>query len=128
MSCKNILIIDDESDIREIAKLSLSITNQWHVLTASSGKEGATLATQNRVDAILLDLIMPTLGGLDTLKLLKKNSQTADIPVILLTATARLAMKPEYAEWGVAGILIKPFDPGDLGDQIKEILNWDIKI
>ena len=89
MSSKRILIIDDEADIREVAKLSLTLTKQWDVLTASSGKEGGNMASEFQPDAILLDLIMPQLGGLDTLKLLKEDSTTADIPVLLLTATAK---------------------------------------
>jgi len=125
MSHKRILIIDDEADIREIAKLSLAITKQWDVLTASSGQEGIEVATQHQLDAILIDLIMPDLGGLDTLKLLKENEQTANIPVVLLTATAKLAMKPEYADWEVNGILTKPFDPGILGDQLETVLEWN---
>lgn len=124
MSRKRILIIDDESDIREIAKLSLTLTKQWDVLTASSGKEGGNIASEFQPDAILLDLIMPQLGGLDTLKLLKHNQNTVDIPVVLLTATAKLAMKAEYTQWGARGILVKPFDPGTLGDQIAELLAW----
>jgi CheY-like chemotaxis protein len=126
MSCKTILIIDDEADIREIAKLSLSITKQWKILTASSGQEGVEMATYTPLDAILLDLIMPTLGGLETLKLLKQNEKTADIPVVLLTATAKLAMKVEYADLGIEGILIKPFDPGVLGDQLETVLKWNL--
>lgn len=124
MSPKRILIIDDEPDIREIAKLSLALTKQWDVLTASSGEEGSNIASEFQPDAILLDLIMPKLGGLDTLKLLKENKKTFDIPVVLLTATAKLAMRAEYAQWGAKGILVKPFDPGTLGDQIAELLAW----
>ena len=124
MSLKRILIIDDESDIREISKLSLTLTKQWDVLTASSGEEGGKMASKFQPDAILLDLIMPQLGGLDTLKLLKDDQSTIDIPVILLTATAKLAMKPEYTQWGAKGILVKPFDPGTLGDQIEQLLAW----
>ncbi|NEQ42917.1 MAG: response regulator [Leptolyngbya sp. SIOISBB] len=124
MSRKRILIIDDESDIREIAKLSLTLTKQWDVLTASSGEEGGNIASEFQPDAILLDLIMPQLGGLDTLKLLKENKNTVGIPVVLLTATAKLAMKAEYTHWGARGILVKPFDPGTLGDQIEELLAW----
>ncbi|MGF1459268.1 MAG: response regulator [Leptolyngbyaceae cyanobacterium] len=126
MGSKKILIIDDEADIREIAKLSLSITKQWDILTAPSGPEGVEVATNNQLDAILLDLIMPITGGLDTLRLLKQNEKTAAIPVVLLTATAKLAMKLEYADLGIKGILTKPFDPGLLGDQLETVLGWSV--
>lgn len=126
MSSKCLLIIDDEVDIREIAKLGLTITKQWEILTASSGQEGIDLAVQTSPDAILLDLIMPGIGGIETLKSLKSNPKTAHIPIIFLTATAKLVMKPEYANWGAKGILVKPFDPGLLGDQVEQLLAWNI--
>ncbi|MEM9120313.1 MAG: response regulator [Cyanobacteria bacterium P01_F01_bin.56] len=125
MSQKRILIIDDEADIREVAKLSLILTKQWDVLTASSGEEGKKIALEFQPDAILLDLIMPNLGGLDTLKLFKESPKISDIPILLLTATAKLAVKVEYVQWGAQGIIIKPFDPGTLGDQIEQLLGWE---
>jgi CheY-like chemotaxis protein len=125
MSSKCILIIDDEPDIREIAKISLTITKQWEILTASSGFQGIEIASASQPNAILLDLIMPELDGLTTLRELKKNHLTADIPVILLTATTKIAMQSDYVQWDAKGILSKPFDPGSLGGQIEEILGWE---
>lgn len=125
MRCpKRILIIDDEPDIREIAKLSLQITKQWEVLTAASGLEGTAIAAAAKPDAILLDVIMPGLDGLGTLRKLKMDPETSDIPVILLTATAKLVMQSEYSDCDTQGILIKPFDPGILGEQIEKVLAW----
>jgi len=124
MTSKRILIIDDEPDIREIAKISLTMTKQWEVLTAPSGSAGVHTASADQPDAILLDLVMPETDGLTTLRELKQDHSTTKIPVILLTATAKLAMQSEYVQWGAKGILIKPFDPGILGDQIEEILGW----
>lgn len=124
MSSKVILIIDDEPDIREIAKISLSITKHWDVLTAASGHEGVAVASSQYPDAILLDVVMPQIDGLATLKLLKQSPRTQHIPVILLTATAKLAIQAEYIDWGAQGILIKPFDPGTFGEQIELALGW----
>jgi CheY-like chemotaxis protein len=59
MVTKRILIIDDEADVREIAKVSLEITRQWEVTTAASGEEGVCLAATCPPDAILLDVVMP---------------------------------------------------------------------
>lgn len=125
MNAKRILVIDDEADIREIAKMSLQITKQWDVLTAASGKEGIVIAATEQPDAILLDAIMPEIDGLATLKALNLNSATQHIPVLLLTATARAATQQQYAELGAKAILLKPFDPGLLGDQIETLLKWN---
>lgn len=124
MSTRRILIVDDEPDIREIVKISLSITKQWTVLAAASGIEGAAVASDYHPDAVLLDVAMPQLDGLRALKLLKKNPKTASIPVILLTATAQLALQVDFVEEGVQGVLTKPFDPGILGEQIEAVLGW----
>ncbi|MGF1520913.1 MAG: response regulator [Leptolyngbyaceae cyanobacterium] len=121
---KRILVIDDEPDIREITKISLQITKHWEVLTAVSGLEGVEIAASQAIDAILLDVIMPNFDGLATLKALKTHSAAQNIPVLLLTATAKLALQTEYLAWGAQGILLKPFDPGTLGEQIETMLGW----
>lgn len=124
MSAKRILVIDDEADIREIAKMSLQITKRWDVLTAASGEEGLELAEAKQPDAILLDVVMPEVDGMATLKTLKDNPATQLIPVIMLTATGNIATQQQYATLGAKAVLIKPFDPGILGNQIAAALNW----
>ncbi|MBE9110478.1 response regulator [Nodosilinea sp. LEGE 07298] len=124
MTIKRILIIDDEADVREIAKISLEITRQWEVTTAASGEEGVRLASTYHPDAILLDVVMPKTDGLATLKQLSKNTDTCHIPVILLTATLRLATQQTFVAAGARAVLVKPFDPGLLGGQIETVLGW----
>jgi CheY-like chemotaxis protein len=124
MDTKQILVIDDEADICEIAKVSLQITKQWQVLTASSGMEGVAIAAAKQPDAILLDVVMPEVNGLMTLKTLKANPATSLIPVIMLTATVNIATQQRYAQLGAQAILTKPFDPGLLGNQIAVALGW----
>ncbi|MDX2232384.1 MAG: response regulator [Leptolyngbyaceae cyanobacterium bins.349] len=126
MNSKRILVIDDEADIREIARMSLKITKQWDVLTAASGDEGVAIATTEQPDAILLDVIMPEVDGLATLQALNTNTATQHIPVLLLTATVKAATRQQYAELGAKAVLLKPFDPGILGNQIEQVLNWTV--
>jgi len=117
-----VLVIDDEPDIREIAKISLKITKQWDVLTAASGLEGLDLAVSSRPDLILLDVTMPEMDGFETLKQLRSHPVTEKIPVLLLTAAAKVVQQTEYVQVGAQGVLLKPFDPGALGDQIEVAL------
>ncbi len=124
MDTKQILVIDDEADIREIAKISLQITKQWQVWTAASGEEGVAIAAANQPDAILLDVVMPEVDGFATLKTLKAMPTTQAIPVIMLTATVNIATQKQYVECGARAILSKPFDPGVLGNQIATALDW----
>ncbi len=121
---RRLLIIDDEDDIREVASLSLEMTEGWAVSVASSGAAGVTLAMQDAPDAILLDVMMPDLDGPSTLRVLKAQAQTMEIPVIFLTAKVKETDRRKYLELGVAAIIAKPFDPLTLGRQINEALGW----
>ncbi|MDX2240261.1 MAG: response regulator [Leptolyngbyaceae cyanobacterium bins.302] len=127
MATRRILFIDDEAPIRTIAKASLQLTRSWDVLTAASGQEGIEIVQTHTPDAILLDVNMPQFNGLATLKALKANPTTQLIPVILLTATVKVASQPEYAALGAKAVIIKPFDPATLASQIETALNWSVE-
>jgi CheY-like chemotaxis protein len=126
MSSKNILIIDDENDIREVAAMSLEAVCGWTVRQAGSGAEGIRMAEENRPDVILLDVMMPDMDGPSTLRSLRAKEQTADIPVIFLTAKVQAADRKRFSDMGVAAVLSKPFDPMVLGDQVAEVLGWSL--
>lgn len=123
---RRVLIIDDENDIREVAGLSLEATTNWVILTANSGKEGIRMATLEKPDAILMDVMMPGMDGPTTFKQLQFNTATAGIPVVLLTAKVQGVDQRRFAGLGVAGILFKPFDPLTLGAQLAGLLGWPI--
>lgn len=118
-----ILIVDDEQDIREIARFALSFGERISVLEASSGSEGVQLASELHPDAILMDMFMPGMNGEETLKELQQNPETAEIPVIFLTARARQSEIDQMKQLGAAGVIQKPFDPTTLADDIKAVLN-----
>jgi CheY-like chemotaxis protein len=125
MTSKCILVIDDEADIREIAKASLQITKNWEVWTASCGNEGMAIAESQQPDVILLDATMPIMDGLATLKRLRENLGTRHIPVIFLTAKVKTADRHQYAQLGAKAVLLKPFDPTTLADQVEAALGWN---
>ena len=120
-SDKLILIIDDEEDIREVAQICLELTAGWRTMGAGSGAEGSARAHSDRPDAILLDVMMPGKDGIAVLGDLRADPLTADIPVIMLTAKASAQRRPPS---GAAGVIVKPFDPPKLADQIAEMLGW----
>ena len=122
MPPKQILVIDDENDIQEVARLSLELTENWIVLGANGGAAGALLALSATPDAILLDVMMPDMDGPSTLRILQQ--QRATIPVIFLTAKVQAADRQKFMQLGVKGIISKPFDPLTLGSQIREMLEW----
>jgi CheY-like chemotaxis protein len=121
---RRILIIDDEDDIREVAALSLESVAGWQVSTASSGAEGMRVAAAELPDAILMDVMMPTMDGPTTFREMQKVPSLVGIPVILLTAKVQGVDQRRFAGLGVRAILFKPFDPLTLAEQMSEALGW----
>jgi CheY-like chemotaxis protein len=119
---KNILIVDDEEDVRAIAKLGLEMGAGWNVLTASSGQEALNVGVNHKLDVILLDMMMPDMDGRATLQELKANPATKKIPVILLTAKFQQSDRESFTHLDVAAIFAKPFRPLKLAEQISEVL------
>jgi CheY-like chemotaxis protein len=124
MRHKQVLVIDDEGDIREVAGLSLQLTEGWTVMTANGGAAGMAIALAMAPDAILLDVMMPDMDGPSTLRVLQQQSVTKAIPVIFLTAKVQAADRQKFMQLGVRGIISKPFDPLTLGQHIKDVLSW----
>ena len=125
MTTKRILVIDDDEDIQDVARVALEVVGGWEVITASSGSEGLSLAATEQPDAILLDVMMPDLDGIATLKQLKANTATQPIPVILLTAKVQSSDRHRFAQLDIIGIIAKPFKTMLLADRVAEILGWE---
>jgi CheY-like chemotaxis protein len=119
-----LLIIDDEDDIREVASLSLEMTEGWRVATAPSCASGIELARTSHPDAILLDVMMPEMDGPTGLREIRRDPVTKDTPVIFLTAKVQEGDLRRFLDLGVQGVIAKPFDPMDLGRQVRELLGW----
>ena len=115
-----VLVAEDDDDIREVAVTALELVSGFRTLTATNGAEALHAARQHRPDAILLDVRMPVLDGLDALEALKHHPVTAHIPVVLLTASDG----GQGCLHDVAGVIEKPFDPMSLGGQVSRLLGW----
>jgi CheY-like chemotaxis protein len=126
MLTKKILIVDDDESIQTVVKFGVQMVVNWDVLIADSGYQGIQTASEQKPDAILLDLMMPDMDGIATFKALQANPQTAKIPVIFLTAQAQTAATKQFNDLGVSGIITKPFNSLDLPDLITKILDWQI--
>ena len=118
-----VLIVDDDADIRSIARLSLSRVGGMDVIKAASGVEGVRKAQEEKPDVILLDMMMPTMDGLETLAALRSQPATALTPVIFLTAKAVGDEVERMTALGAAGVLIKPFDPRTLSEDVRALVN-----
>jgi CheY-like chemotaxis protein len=123
MAIAKVLLVDDEPNIRKIGELSLKKVGKWAVVLAASGPEGIELAEREQPDLILLDVMMPGLDGPATLVELKSRPETAQIPVIFMTAKVQKHEIERYHAAGAVGVIPKPFDPMSLPAQILEILS-----
>lgn len=121
---RKILIIDDEDSIREIVKVALEALVGWTTLTASTGREGIAIAAAETPDAILLDVMMPEMDGLQTLTALKGNPATEHIPVLMLTAKVTAGEPRGVHLEGARAVILKPFNPLRLAGQVSQVLGW----
>jgi CheY-like chemotaxis protein len=119
---RTVLVVDDEHDIREIARLALSRIGGYAVLTAADGEEAVRVAVSEHPDAVLLDVMMPVLDGRGALERLRADDSTRAIPVVLLTANA--ADVAWARELPGVHVLPKPFDPMSLAAEIDAALGW----
>ncbi|MBI2298154.1 MAG: response regulator [Armatimonadetes bacterium] len=117
---KRILAVDDEKHIVRLIQVNLERAG-YQVSTANDGVQALDLVAQERPDLIVLDWMMPQLNGMETLKRLKANPATADIPVIMLTAKSQDADVFKGWQSGVDCYLTKPFNPMELLTFVKRI-------
>jgi two-component system, chemotaxis family, response regulator PixG len=121
-TAKQILVVDDDRNIREVVSMCLNKLKSWEVLTAASGQEGLDQIKTSSPDAIVLDVMMPEMDGLAFLRQLRTHHGIKKIPVILLTANRYLPDKDLLTELGVVEVISKPFLPIDLVRQIDRAL------
>jgi len=123
---KKILIVDDEDDIRDVVQVSLEEFAGWQIICAASGFEGLQLAKTEKPDAILLDLSMPDMDGMQVCEALHSFPETHNIPIIILTARVLPSNHQELRDLKALGMIIKPFDPIFIWKQVTEILGWNV--
>jgi CheY-like chemotaxis protein len=120
-----VVIIDDDPSIREVAALALSAVGGHQVDTAGAGTEGMELARRVRPDAILLDVMMPTLDGPTVLARMRSIEGLRDVPVVFLTAKVSAQDISRLYGLGAAAVITKPFDPLRLAQQLADALGWE---
>ena len=126
MDSRRVLLIEDEDNVREVAQMSLELMANWDVSTAASGEEGLGRAREQQPELILLDVMMPGMDGPTTFQALRDDPNTAEIPIIFLTAKAQAADRLRLLELGALGVNTKPFDPGTLHVEIARLAEWPL--
>lgn len=116
-----VLIVEDEADVVDLLRYNLTRAGLT-VLTASDGVRGLETARQNRPDVIILDLMMPRMTGEEVCRALKKDPETASIPVIMLTAKGESAERVKGLELGADDYVTKPFSTREMVLRVQALL------
>ncbi len=118
---EKILIVEDEKDIVKMLEYNLK-KEGFQVVSSRDGEEALDLAVRENPDLVILDLMLPGLDGLEVCKILKKESKTSHIPIIMLTAKSQESDKVIGLELGADDYITKPFSPRELVARIKAVL------
>jgi two-component system phosphate regulon response regulator PhoB len=116
-----ILVVDDEPDVLDLVTYNLGQAG-FQTDTAADGAEALRKARSSAPDLILLDLMLPEMDGLEVCKLLRRDSKTSSIPIIMLTARASELDRIVGLELGAADYVPKPFSPRELVLRVKKRL------
>lgn len=118
----NILIVDDSALTRAAIKRILEMVDEieaGEIYEAENGLKAISVLMNNRVDLVLADLNMPKMNGVEMVARMKKNPETADVPVVVVSTESNHKKIDKLMEQGVAGYLHKPFTP----EEFKNVLN-----
>jgi len=116
-----ILVVDDDPITQRVLQHYLSRTG-LHILSATNGREAIEIATRELPQLIILDVMMPEMGGLAALRQLKEINSTKSIPVIIVTVQAAPLTQIEAQASGASLFITKPFSPSQLLAGIKQLL------
>ena len=124
---ETILLVDDEDKILDVERGMLSALG-YNVLTAGSGKQAVALyeANRNKIDIVILDMIMPGMGGGETYDALKKNNP--DVKVLLCSGYSEGGQAKEILLRGCSGFIQKPFNINGLSKKIREIIDLPMNV
>lgn len=121
MTRARILVVDDEPDILELIQYNMT-KDHYNVVGVGSGEEALARVRTASFDLIILDLMLPGLDGLEVCKILKHNTQTAALPILILSARGEDADVVTGLELGADDYLTKPFSPRVLLARTKAVL------
>jgi two-component system, OmpR family, response regulator len=116
-----VLYVEDEANIRAVGVFALEEVGGFTVQSAESGQDALNKAGAFDPDVILLDVMMPGMDGIATLKALRARDDTSDIPVIFMTAKVQPHEVQGYKDLGAIAVIAKPFDPVSLPDEVRAL-------
>ena len=117
---KKILIVDDEPDLRTVAKMRLEVEG-YQIIVGSNGQECLDLAQKEMPDLIILDIMMPVMDGYTATRRLRKEKRFKEMPILAMTANATVDDKKQALEVGMNAHISKPINPEEL---FRSLIQW----
>ena len=124
LSLNKIMLVEDDTDIQFITRLSLETVGDYEVQVCGSGAEALEAVCAYAPDLILLDVMMPGMDGLATMRALRKLPGMAATPVVFFTANAQDQVRQDLIRRGALDVIVKPIKPNALVEQIRAI--WQL--
>ena len=118
MATERILIIEDDPEIQEMLKHAFA-REGWELVQVKTGEEGLIALQSNGADCVILDIMLPGMDGLKTLKKIRENNKSQTLPVILTTARSEEADVIIGLELGADDYVIKPYSPRVLAARVR---------
>lgn len=118
---KTILVVDDEMHISHVVSLQMQQAGM-RVLTACDGEEAYEVACRELPDLVVTDYQMPVMTGLELSWRLRETAETAEIPVLMVTARGHLLTEEDLARTSIKAVMSKPFSPRHLLEKVRELL------
>ena len=121
MQRKKILLVDDSATILMMEKLILG-NGPYELITANNGEEAVKKATEHQPDLILLDVIMPKMGGFEACRLIRAGASTQTIPIIMVTTRGEAANVETGWANGCTDYVTKPINSAELLAKVRDLL------
>jgi DNA-binding response OmpR family regulator len=126
MNKETILVVDDEEDILELVRYNLS-RDGYTVKCAASGEDAHRIIDSEKIDLLVLDLMLPGMDGLELTRRLKSAPQTRDLPIVMLSAKGEEADIVAGLELGADDYITKPFSPRVVMARVRSVLRRRIQ-
>jgi two-component system phosphate regulon response regulator PhoB len=119
---RRLLIVEDDPDVLDILSNTFRKSGEFEIVTASDGMEGMRLARDQTPDALILDLMLPGMTGLEVCRILKSDVTTRGLPILILTAKADEFDRINGFELGADDYITKPFSPREVLLRVKAVM------
>ena len=120
---RRVMCVEDDPDIRMIIEFSLATVGGYEVCLCPGGKSALAQAPVFKPELVLLDVMMPDLTGPETLAALRLQAGMKGVPVVFMTAKAMPEEVEDLLQYGATGVIVKPFDPMTLPQDI--LIYWE---